>query len=228
MRAAKISKAGNSKAKNNNRSVAQKIRETELAELLLFHPGGPALAMRVIDRPRPLEPVVFVRGDAGTPGEKVPRRFLKVIDADQTSFPNDASGRLQLAEKIVNPKNPLTARVFVNRVWGYLMGAYLVDTPSDFGLQGALPTHPKLLDWLAHDFMANGWSVKHLVKRIVSSQAYQQASSMDPSLKKTQFNMAVVLDRLGRTDEAEPLFEQIRRSESQYVHQKDCNYIVWV
>jgi cytochrome c553 len=173
---AKVTKAGKSKAKNNNRSISQKIRETELAELLLFHPGAPARAMRVIDRPKPLEPVVFVRGDAGSPGEAVPRRFLKIIDADQIPFPDDSSGRLQLAERIVDPKNPLTARVFVNRVWGYLMGSYLVDTPSDFGLQGSAPTHPRLLDWLAADFMENDWSIKHLARTIVLSQTYQQRS----------------------------------------------------
>ena len=174
---AKVTKAGNSKAKNNNRSISQKIRETELAELLLFHPGAPARAMRVIDRPKPLEPVVYIRGDAGSPGEKVPRRFLKIIDPEQAPFSENSSGRLQLAEKIVDPKNPLTARVFVNRVWGYLMGSYIVDTPSDFGLQGSAPTHPKLLDWLAADFIENDWSIKHLVRTIVSSQTYQQRSN---------------------------------------------------
>lgn len=172
----KVTKAGSSKSKNNNRSVAQKIRETELAELLLFHPGAPARAMRVMDRRQPLEPVIFIRGDAGSPGDKVPRRFLKIIDEDQSEFPDDASGRLQLAEHIVDPSNPLTARVFVNRVWGYLMGSHLVDTPSDFGLQGSKPTHPELLDWLADDFIRNGWSIKHLVRSIVTSQTYQQRS----------------------------------------------------
>lgn len=172
----KVTKAGKSKAKNNNRSISQKIRETELAELLLFNHGAPARAMRVMERPKPLEPVVFIRGDAGSPGEQVPRRFLKIVDADQTPFPDDSSGRLQLAERIVDPTNPLTARVFVNRVWGYLMGSHIVDTPSDFGLQGSAPTHPKLLDWLAADFVKNGWSIKHLVRTIVLTQTYQQKS----------------------------------------------------
>lgn len=174
---AKVTKAGNSKAKGNKRSISQKIRETELAELLLFHPGAPARAMHVMDRPKPLEPVVFIRGDAGSPGDAVPRRFLKIIDADQTPFPSDSSGRLQLAERIVDPANPLTARVFVNRVWGYLLGSHIVDTPSDFGLQGSAPTHPKLLDWLAADFVENDWSIKHLVRAIVLSQTYQQRSN---------------------------------------------------
>ncbi len=173
---AKIQKAGDSKSSGNNRSVAEKIRETELAELLLFHPGAPVHAMIVKDRPRPVEPVVFLRGDPRRPGEKVSRRFLTVLDPSQKPFPQKSSGRLQLAENIVDPQNPLTARVFVNRVWGMLMGSHLVETPSDFGLQGAVPTHPQLLDWLAHDFVSQGWSVKHLVKTIVLSQTYQQAS----------------------------------------------------
>ena len=172
----KVTKAGKGKTKNNNKSISQKIRETELAELLLFNHGAPARAMRVMERPKPLEPVVFIRGDAGSPGERVPRRFLKIIDADQTPFPGDSSGRLQLAERIVDPTNPLTARVFVNRVWGYLFGSHIVDTPSDFGLQGSTPTHPKLLDWLAADFVANDWSIKHLVRTIVLTQTYQQKS----------------------------------------------------
>jgi hypothetical protein len=173
---AQVAESGNSKSKNNNQSISEKIRETELAELLLFHPGAPARAMRVIERPRPLEPVVFIRGDDKSPGEQVPRRFLKIIDPEQSPFPDDSSGRLQLAERIVDPQNPLTARVFVNRVWGYLMGSHLVDTPSDFGLQGSTPTHPELLDWLANDFVQNGWSIKRLVRLIVSSQTYQQRS----------------------------------------------------
>jgi len=174
---AKMKKAGGKTAKNNRRRIAIKIRDTELAELLLFHPGAPVRAMVVKERNRPVEQRVFLRGEARNRGEVVPRRFLKVLDPQQQPFPSDSSGRLQLAEKIVSPQNPLTARVFVNRVWGLLMGGHLVATPSDFGLQGAEPTHPALLDWLAHDFVSHGWSVKRLVRMIVLSQTYQQRSS---------------------------------------------------
>lgn len=183
----KIAAAAGKKARGNNRPVAVKIRETELAQLLLFHPGAPARAMVVLEKPRPPAAYVHIRGDATARGEPVPRRFLKIIDPVQPPFPDNSSGRLQLAEKIVDPQNPLTARVFVNRVWGQLIGSHLVDTPSDFGLQGAPPTHPELLDWLTADFMAHQWSVKHLVRSIVSSQTYQQSSehrnamaAMDP------------------------------------------------
>ncbi len=174
---AKITAAAGKKARGNNRSVSQKIRETELAELLAFHPGAPARMMGVMEAKKPSEPVVFVRGDKTNPGERVPRRFLKILDPEQAPFSPKSSGRLDLAEKIVDPQNPLTARVFVNRVWGYLMGSHLVATPSNFGLEGAAPTHPALLDWLAADFVEHGWSAKHLVRQIVLSQTYQQASS---------------------------------------------------
>lgn len=165
---AKIEKADKGKGKT--------IRETELAELLLFHPGGPARAMVVKERPRPTEPVVLIRGDSDSPGEKVQRCFLKLLDAKQTPFPKDSSGRLQLADRIVDPSNPLTARVFVNRVWGYVTGSHFVNTPSDFGLQGATPTHPELLDWLAAEFVKNKWSLKQLVRTIALSKTYQQRS----------------------------------------------------
>ena len=172
----KINGAGDKKSGGNNQSVAQKIRETELAELLLFHPGAPVHTMVVKELKRAQEPVIFLRGDAGSRGPAVPRRFLKVLDAEQSPFATESSGRLELAEKIVDPKNPLTARVFVNRVWGFVVGSHLVATPSDFGLQGESPSHPELLDWLAADFVANGWSVKHLVRTIVLSRTYRQQS----------------------------------------------------
>ena len=179
---AKMDAAAGKKAKGNNRSVAQKIRETELAELLLFHPGAPAHTMIVRERPRPAVSRIFIRGDASQPGETVARRFLTLLDPSQHPLSEDTSGRLQLAEKITSPDNPLTARVFVNRVWGWLMGSPLVDTPSDFGLSGAKPSNQDLLDWLAADFVAHNWSVKHLVRTIVLSQAYQQSSEPRESM----------------------------------------------
>ena len=173
----KIADAGSSKAKNNNRSNAKKIRETELAQLLSFHDGAPVHAMVVTERPKPFEPFVLLRGDPANRGPRVPRRFLKILDLEQSAFSTKNSGRLELAKKIVSPDNPLTARVFVNRVWGFLTGAPLVQTTSDFGLQGEAPSHPLLLDWLAADFVENDWSVKHLVRNIVMSATFRQSSN---------------------------------------------------
>jgi hypothetical protein len=172
----KIKAAAGKRTGGNNRSVATKIRETELAQLLLFHPGAPAHAMVVTEKRSQPASFIHIRGDAAVRGDSVPRRFLKLIDSEQASFPDETSGRLQLAEKIADRANPLTARVIVNRVWGHVMGSHLVGTPSDFGLQGHRPTHPELLDWLTADFMAHNWSIKRLVKTIVASRTYQQQS----------------------------------------------------
>jgi hypothetical protein len=173
----KIAEAGDKTKGGNNKAVAREIRETELAQLLLFHPGAPAHAMIVSDRGQPVTQPIYVRGDPGNRGDVVPRRFLSILDPEHTEFSPDNSGRLDLAERIVSPDNPLTARVFVNRVWGRLLGSHLVETPSDFGLQGARPTHPELLDWLADDFVSHGWSTKRLVRQIVLSRTYAQSGS---------------------------------------------------
>ena len=98
---------------------------------------------------------------------------------DKRPFVN-GSGRLELAEAIVSPDNPLFARVIVNRVWTWHFGSGLVSTPSDFGLRSEAPSHPELLDWLASDFIEHGWSIKHLHRRIMNSSTYQQASHANP------------------------------------------------
>ncbi|MEX2579893.1 MAG: PSD1 and planctomycete cytochrome C domain-containing protein [Verrucomicrobiales bacterium] len=177
---AKIVEAGDKKKRGNNRSLAESIEQTSLAELLLFNDGAPVRAMTVSESDRPKTAAIFIRGERTNRGDRVPRRFLEILDPEQPSFNNQDSGRLDLAEKIASESNPLTARVFVNRVWGMLMGDYLVDTPSDFGLQGEEPSHPELLDFLAADFVRNGWSTKHLVRTIVASQAYRQSSAAAP------------------------------------------------
>jgi hypothetical protein len=98
------------------------------------------------------------------------------LTATEVRLTDDQRRRLALAEWITNPTNPLTARVMVNRIWQYHFGEGLVSTPSDFGANGARPTHPALLDWLAAEFMEHGWSIKHLHRLIVTSAAYRQSS----------------------------------------------------
>ncbi|NND96487.1 MAG: DUF1553 domain-containing protein, partial [Pirellulaceae bacterium] len=172
----KIADNAGKKAKNNNRSIATKIRETELAELLLFHPGAPGRAMVVLEKRQIPASFVHVRGDAAARGADAPPRFLKIIDRQQPVFDDETSGRLSLIQKIASADNPLTARVYVNRVWGHLIGSHLVATPSDFGLQGDRPSHPELLDWLADDFIHHGWSTKRLVRQIVLTETFAQSS----------------------------------------------------
>ncbi len=136
----------------------------------------PARAMVVADLPEPYEPRIFVRGSPARPGERVPRGFLRVLNGGQEQPFGAGSGRLDLARAITSPTNPLTARVFVNRVWMEHFGEPLVASPSDFGARSAAPSHPELLDWLASEFIRSGWSVKHLHRLMVTSAAYQQSS----------------------------------------------------
>ena len=119
---------------------------------------------------------VFLRGNPETKGEIVPRRFLRVLSEGEPKPFTQGTGRLELAESIVSPDNPLTARVIVNRVWLMFFGRGLVTTPSNFGLLGTKPSHPALLDDLAVRFMENGWSMKRLIREMVLSSTYRQCS----------------------------------------------------
>ena len=137
-------------------------------------------SVRLADVAKPFNPYVFKRGKAGNRGPRVPRRFLSALVEAPKPF-TDGSGRLELAKAIASPDKPLTAREFVNRVWGYLFGSYLVDTPSDFGVRSNPPTHPELLDYLAGSLIDNGWSLKKLLRQIVLSSVYRQRSDAEPS-----------------------------------------------
>jgi hypothetical protein len=143
-------------------------------------PGAPPRAMALQDLPEPVEPRVFVRGNPNNPGETVPRQFLGVLAGPGRRPFRTGSGRLELARAVADPTNPLTARVFVNRVWMHHFGAPLVATPGDFGTRSDPPTHPELLGHLASAFVASGWSVKALHRRIMHSATYRQASDDRP------------------------------------------------
>jgi len=118
---------------------------------------------------------VYLRGNPATLGAPAPPRFLQVLSAPDAPTPTKFT-RLDLAHAIASKDNPLTARVIVNRVWGWHFGRGLVNTPSNFGVLGDRPTHPELLDWLAVQFMEHGWSLKWLHREIMKSATYQQAS----------------------------------------------------
>jgi mono/diheme cytochrome c family protein len=141
-------------------------------------PLAPPRPQAMVDAPQPMNPHVFIRGNPGRPGEAVPRRFIQVLSGGNPKPFTDGSGRLELAKSIADKHNPLTARVFVNRVWNLHFGAGFVRTPGDFGTKGEPPTHPELLDYLAAHFMADGWSVKKLQRAIMLSSVYQQTSDL--------------------------------------------------
>ncbi|MCC9606187.1 DUF1553 domain-containing protein [Blastopirellula sp. JC732] len=122
----------------------------------------------------PHDQPLYVRGDHKSPDEVIPRRFLEAIDA--RPYATNASGRLELADSVLAPDNPLTRRVIVNRIWHHMYGAGLVRTPDNFGRMGEEPTHPELLDWLAVKFANEGWSIKTLVREIALSHTWRISS----------------------------------------------------
>jgi hypothetical protein len=119
---------------------------------------------------------ILVRGEPGTLGPVVPRGFLTILGGEKLPPDEKGSGRLELAQWITAPKNPLTARVIVNRVWAWRFGQGIVATPDDFGTRGEPPVNPELLDYLASRFIEDGWSIKKLNRRILLTRAYQMAS----------------------------------------------------
>ena len=168
---------------NRESQEEYKKKRQEVEDYRMKGPGAPPRAMVLEDASTPVEPHVFRRGNPGNQGEAVPRRFLKVIAGESREPFRDGSGRLEMARAIASPENPLTARVLVNRVWMHHFGQPIVATPSDFGLRSDPPTHPELLDHLARAFMADGWSLKRLHKRLMLTAAYAQASDDRPEAR---------------------------------------------
>lgn len=170
------------------RDIQDKITglRRKVDNLRVMSPGAPPRAMVVRDG-QIHEPVVFIRGNAGRHGKKVPRQFLEIASVSERKPFTQGSGRKELAESIVDPTNPLTARVIVNRIWQHHFGTGIVATPSDFGTRGMPPSHPQLLDWLAAEASGvgerskavagpNRWSIKQMHRLVLSSATYQQAS----------------------------------------------------
>lgn len=159
---------------NNSRTIRTRYN-TILAQSA--YDGSPPRAMAVEDVPNP-EPVhVFIRGNPNNPGVLAPPHFLSALGGSENKPFREGTGRLELAQGIIDPNNPLTARVIVNRTWMHHFGFGLVRTPSDFGFRGDQPTHPELLDYLAVKFVKEGWSLKKLHRLIMTSAAYRQTSA---------------------------------------------------
>ena len=130
--------------------------------------------MSVKEDPQPTDSAIRIRGIESRRGDVVPRGFLQVATLGEApAIPEDASGRVELAEWIVSPDNPLTSRVIANRIWTWLFGAGLVRSVDNFGTTGETPSHPELLDYLAIRLQENGWSIKSMVREIVLSRTWQ-------------------------------------------------------
>jgi hypothetical protein len=128
---------------------------------------------------KPVNAKIMIGGEPSKLGPEVPRGFLTILGGQKLPPDEKGSGRLELALWITDPKNPLTARVIVNRVWGWHFGRGIVATPDDFGARGEPPSNPELLDYLTSRFIEDGWSIKTLNRRILLTRAYQMSSGMN-------------------------------------------------
>ena len=149
---------------------------TEIEQLKKSEPPKPGNA-HVLAESGSADMHVALRGDLRKKGEIAPRSFIEIIEGKDRNKYSNGSGRIELSNSVVAPTNPLTARVIVNRIWGWHFGQGLVRTPSNFGTIGEKPSHPLLLDWLAFNFIKEGWSIKKLHKVILTSSTWQMSSS---------------------------------------------------
>jgi hypothetical protein len=180
--------------------LRQRIREQQSAteslagELQRLLDEGPLPLAFAMSEGTPEDARIHLRGEPTQPGELVPRGFIRLPGDTAARGAVEGSGRLELANWLIDPRNPLTARVIVNRIWQHHFGRGLVETPNDFGVRGLAPTHPELLDWLAHEFMRQGWSIKAMHRLILNSGVWQQ-SSLDGtphSERVTDFQLLLV------------------------------------
>lgn len=150
----------------------------------------PSLIWGVVDGDGTDHPV-FVRGNVQDPSEeRVPRRALTIYNENQTPFEGKGSGRMAWASSMADASNPLTSRVMANRIWHHVFGRGLVETVDNFGVQGKMPTHPDLLDYLASRFVEQDWSVKALIRDMVLSQAFQRrVEASEESLERDPQNL---------------------------------------
>ena len=161
------------------RQVArQKWNRLQAEYLALSDPAATGdVAMGLRDGKQIGDTQIRIRGEAEKLGPLAPRGFLKVVQFEgQPSIPADKSGRLELAQWLTSPQNPLASRVIVNRVWHHLFGVGIVASVDNFGVTGDMPSHPELLDHLASTFVSDGWSTKRLIRRLVLSRAYRLSS----------------------------------------------------
>ncbi|MFK7777046.1 MAG: DUF1549 and DUF1553 domain-containing protein [Gimesia sp.] len=205
-----------------DRKLQKKVNELN-ATLDKARAGAPvelAQMMSLKDATQIIEPRVFKRGNPGTPANSVQRKYLTFFDQLSRKPFTHGSGRLELAQAIISPQNTLTARVIVNRVWQHHFGQGIVTTPSDFGIQGSPPSHPKLLDHLASWFMENGWSIKKLHRYIMQSATYQQQSVSYAQGEKID----PANNLLWRMNRRRQDFETMRDTILQVSHQLDTKF----
>ena len=170
------------KSEDRIKQLAKRIRDQKDEDAA---PEDGEHTMPVLDGSSPDDTKLRIRGEPDDRGETIPRGFLTIGSVGHIpEIDRSTSGRLALAEWLTQDDNPLTARVAVNRIWQHLFGRGLVVTVDNFGANGDRPTHPELLDWLASDFKANGWSVKHTIRQIMTSRVYQLGSERNSAAEE--------------------------------------------
>ena len=189
--------------------------EKQMKRLNNTRPSGLAQALCVTEDVSSMRPVqILIRGNAHAPGKEVTPGFPEVLSPPHVTMPDISEGaastgrRRILADWIVSPENPLTSRVMVNRIWQFHFGRGIVRSSSDFGFQGTPPTHPRLLDWLASQFVDKGWSMKDMHRLIMMSATYQMSSKNRPDAWETD----PVNDLFWRFDMRRLTAEEIRDS----------------
>ena len=199
------------KNKEAFKQARRELQKTEhaIGQLELTHPAAPMRAMGLEDAARSHDSPLFIRGEAGNRGEVVPRRFLQLLSPPNRPLYTEGSGRLELARDIASPNNPLTARVMINRLWQHHFGEGFVPTPDDFGTMSEPPSHPELLDYLALNFMTNGWNIKKIHRLILLSSVYQESCENNPRYAQTDPGNRLLWRANLRRLEYEPLRDSL-------------------
>ena len=204
------SKGTNIQKKKSEARIKQLQKRIKAQQATAVNTKGGEQTMAVLDSDSPDDTQLRIRGEAGDRGDTVPRGFLAIGSVGHIpELDRATSGRLELAEWLTQDDNPLTARVAVNRIWQHLFGRGLVVTVDNFGANGDRPTHPELLDWLASDFKANGWSVKQTIRRIMTSRVYQLGGKRNSTAEESDPGNALLWRANHRRLEAESIRDAI-------------------
>ncbi len=216
---------------DDKRGSARRLRTTQSRleeELAAIDGTGGRIsqAMGVLDRDSMVEAAVLVRGEIDSPAQSVPRGFLQVLQDRPVAVPEDHSGRLEMAGWISSDKNPLTARVLVNRFWQKLFGRGLVYTTENFGTTGQAASHPELLDYLALRFVEGGWQLKPLLKEIMLSRTYQLATTYSEAAYAVDPDNTYLWRSAPRRLDAEALRDSILAVSGQLDYQRPYGSVV--
>jgi len=190
-------------------NLEKKEIATKIKKLRAKPVAAPQAAMGIREASKINEVPVYIRG-VSPKGDAITRRLLTVLsESESTGFHDQQSGRLELAQWLTSSDNPLTARVMANRVWQHLFGLGIVRTPDNFGVNGARPSNPELLDYLASVFVEDGWSVKKLIRRLVLTRSYQLSTAYQEANYKVDPDNIYVWRHARKRLEAEAIRDTI-------------------